>query len=114
MAAAFGGSRGVAAKAPEKGVFPLDHFGECKTFAADYLACLKREKGDSLECKRLSKRYLECRMDANLMAREDLSKLGFRQGDSESAPGKATSKSASGEQARQRAKRGFVPGVRGQ
>lgn len=31
MAAAFGGSRGVAAKAPEKGVFPLDHFGECKT-----------------------------------------------------------------------------------
>lgn len=53
-------------------------------------------------------------MDANLMAREDLSKLGFRQGESESAPGKATSKSASGEQARQRAKLGFVPGVRGQ
>ena len=55
-------------------------------------------------------------MDANLMAREDLSKLGFRQSESESesAPGKATSKSASGEQARQRAKRGFVPGVRGQ
>jgi hypothetical protein len=26
---AFGGARGVAAKAPEKGVFPLDHFGEC-------------------------------------------------------------------------------------
>ncbi len=25
----FGGSRGLAAKPPEKGVFPLDHFGEC-------------------------------------------------------------------------------------
>lgn len=27
---AFGGSRGVAARPPEKGIFPLDHFGECK------------------------------------------------------------------------------------
>ena len=26
---AFGGARGVQSKAPEKGVFPLDHFGEC-------------------------------------------------------------------------------------
>jgi hypothetical protein len=26
---AFGGARGVTAKAPEKGIFPLDHFGEC-------------------------------------------------------------------------------------
>lgn len=30
MSSAFGGNRGVAPKAPEKGVFPLDHFGECK------------------------------------------------------------------------------------
>ena len=27
---AFGGARGYQPKAPEKGVFPLDHFGECK------------------------------------------------------------------------------------
>lgn len=27
---AFGGSRGYQPRAPEKGVFPLDHFGECK------------------------------------------------------------------------------------
>lgn len=27
---AFGGARGLAPKPPEKGVFPLDHFGECK------------------------------------------------------------------------------------
>lgn len=26
----FGGARGSRAKPPEKGVFPLDHFGECK------------------------------------------------------------------------------------
>jgi cytochrome c oxidase assembly protein subunit 19 len=28
--AAFGGSRGSGARPPEKGIFPLDHFGECK------------------------------------------------------------------------------------
>ena len=27
---AFGGARGYQPKAPDKGVFPLDHFGECK------------------------------------------------------------------------------------
>mmetsp|Transcript_9563 Transcript_9563/g.33905 ORF Transcript_9563/g.33905 Transcript_9563/m.33905 type:complete len:140 (+) Transcript_9563:297-716(+) len=27
---AFGGARGLQPKPPEKGVFPLDHFGECK------------------------------------------------------------------------------------
>ena len=27
---AFGGARGYQARAPEKGIFPLDHFGECK------------------------------------------------------------------------------------
>ena len=27
---AFGGARGNVPKPPEKGVFPLDHLGECK------------------------------------------------------------------------------------
>ena len=27
--------------APEKGVFPLDHFAECKKAMQSYLACLK-------------------------------------------------------------------------
>mmetsp|Transcript_14010 Transcript_14010/g.39606 ORF Transcript_14010/g.39606 Transcript_14010/m.39606 type:complete len:93 (+) Transcript_14010:262-540(+) len=89
----------------------------------DYLACLKQEKGDSLECKLLSKKYLECRMDKNLMAREDLSKLGFRQksvgnspprGKTESmASGKRKTDPGGGDQARQREKDGFIPGVRG-
>ena len=30
MSTAFGGSRSLAPKPPEKGVFPLDHFNECK------------------------------------------------------------------------------------
>ena len=31
---AFGGARGVQSKAPEKGIFPLDHFGECAQVSA--------------------------------------------------------------------------------
>lgn len=33
MSSAFGGSRTVS-KSPEKGVFPLDHLGECKQASA--------------------------------------------------------------------------------
>jgi hypothetical protein len=31
---AFGGARGYQPKPPDKGVFPLDHFGECKAVRA--------------------------------------------------------------------------------
>ncbi|DBA71047.1 TPA: hypothetical protein ACH3X2_011473 [Trebouxia sp. C0005] len=60
---AFGGSRGLQPRAPEKGVFPLDHFGECKQVSQDYLACLKYNTGDASKCRDLSKLYLQCRMD---------------------------------------------------
>ena len=39
---AFGGSRGVGAKPPEKGVFPLDHFGECKEVRVRVCVCVAR------------------------------------------------------------------------
>lgn len=35
---AFGGARGYQPRPPEKGVFPLDHFGECKQVGA-HRAC---------------------------------------------------------------------------
>ena len=109
MASAFGGARGLAAKAPEKGVFPLDHFGECKTVMKDYLACLKKEKGDSqFECKKLSKKYLECRMDKNLMAKEDLGKLGFGKNQAQ----KPKKELEEGRARKSRAQEGFIPGVR--
>ncbi len=86
---AFGGSRGLQPRAPEKGVFPLDHFGECKQVCSEtlhcmhmhhmqltmkltcattqvsqnYLACLKENAGDASKCRELSKLYLQCRMD---------------------------------------------------
>lgn len=74
---AFGGSRGLQPRPPEKGVFPLDHFGECKPSKEAYLGCLKEHSGDASQCTELARRYLLCRMDRKLMVEQDLSELGF-------------------------------------
>eukprot|EP00549_Striatella_unipunctata_P006405 CAMPEP_0118675176 /NCGR_PEP_ID=MMETSP0800-20121206/1305_1 /TAXON_ID=210618 ORGANISM="Striatella unipunctata, Strain CCMP2910" /NCGR_SAMPLE_ID=MMETSP0800 /ASSEMBLY_ACC=CAM_ASM_000638 /LENGTH=82 /DNA_ID=CAMNT_0006570467 /DNA_START=143 /DNA_END=391 /DNA_ORIENTATION=+ len=42
-----------------------------------YLSCLHSNKDMHHKCKHLSKEYLECRMDHELMAKEDLNKLGY-------------------------------------
>ncbi|PAN18190.1 hypothetical protein PAHAL_3G184800 [Panicum hallii] len=75
---AFGGNRGVRPVPPEKGVFPLDHLNECDLEKKGYLACLKSTGFQSEKCRQFSKRYLECRMERNLMAKQDMSELGFR------------------------------------
>lgn len=79
MTDAFGGSR-IRARPPERGIFPLDHDGECKTQMRAFLDCLKTSKSEHNACKALSKGYLECRMDHELMAREDLANLGLGSG----------------------------------
>ena len=76
MTSAFGGSRQTA-KAPEKGVFPLDHDGVCKGAMKDFLGCLKEKEQDHYACRELSRAYLECRMQNRLMAEEDLDQLGL-------------------------------------
>jgi cytochrome c oxidase assembly protein subunit 19 len=55
-------SRTLVPRAPEKGVFPLDHFGECKAAMSDYMACLRDAAFATEACRGLSQRYLECRM----------------------------------------------------
>lgn len=75
---AFGGNRGLRPVPPEKGVFPLDHLHECDLEKKDYLACLKSTGFQSEKCRQFSKKYLECRMERNLMAKQDMSELGFR------------------------------------
>lgn len=75
MTDAFGASR-VQVRPPERGVFPLDHDSECKPRMQDYLQCLKANANDHFPCKSFSKAYLACRMEVDLMAKEDLSKLG--------------------------------------
>jgi cytochrome c oxidase assembly protein subunit 19 len=62
---------------PDKGSFPLDHEGECKTFMLKYMKCLHQGDGVNTECRQAAKDYLECRMDRQLMAREEWSKLGY-------------------------------------
>jgi hypothetical protein len=76
MVDAFGASR-IKVKPPERGIFPLDHDGECKIYMQSYLNCLKTTSHDYYPCKSLSKEYLQCRMDHNLMKIEDLNTLGL-------------------------------------
>uniref|UniRef100_A0A7R9VJK0 CHCH domain-containing protein n=1 Tax=Pseudictyota dubia TaxID=2749911 RepID=A0A7R9VJK0_9STRA len=64
-------------KPPQRGIFPLDHEAECKPYMEKYLECLKEERNKHHKCRDLSKEYLQCRMDRQLMANEDLDKMGF-------------------------------------
>ncbi|KAI9655383.1 MAG: Cytochrome c oxidase assembly protein cox19 [Bathelium mastoideum] len=78
----FGGPGGgqVVSKPipPERGSFPLDHFGECKDVMQSYLRCLRAHRGtNDNECRMLSKQYLQCRMDRNLMAPDEMKNLGY-------------------------------------
>ncbi|PFH63328.1 hypothetical protein XA68_13785 [Ophiocordyceps unilateralis] len=63
---------------PQRGSFPLDHDGECKHAMSDYLSCMKKARGfNGEDCRILAKAYLACRMDRNLMERDDFKNLGF-------------------------------------
>uniref|UniRef100_A0A7S1CGD2 CHCH domain-containing protein n=1 Tax=Bicosoecida sp. CB-2014 TaxID=1486930 RepID=A0A7S1CGD2_9STRA len=69
--------RGLAPTAPLKGVFPLDHDGECKPVMKRYLDCIRDHRSAHALCNDLSKAYLACRMDRGLMQHEDLRDIGF-------------------------------------
>ncbi|XP_028669811.1 cytochrome c oxidase assembly protein COX19 [Erpetoichthys calabaricus] len=72
---------------PDKGSFPLDHFGECKDFKDQFMRCLRENHFDSGACRQDSKAYLECRMERQLMAKEPLEKLGFKDLGAQKSPG---------------------------
>ncbi|KAA0162126.1 hypothetical protein FNF27_08094 [Cafeteria roenbergensis] len=67
----------LASKAPLRGVFPLDHKGECKDFMRAYLSCMQQKKSTHYRCSDASRDYLECRMSRGLMTEEDLDSLGY-------------------------------------
>ncbi|KXH25120.1 CHCH domain-containing protein [Colletotrichum simmondsii] len=55
--------------------------GECKHVIATYLECIKKVRGvNDAECRDLAKSYLACRMDRNLMAKDEFRNLGFDNG----------------------------------
>lgn len=62
---------------PDKGSFPLDHDGLCKKVMVKYMNCLYSNNSNNSMCRDEAKDYLACRMEHNLMAKEDWTKLGF-------------------------------------
>mmetsp|Transcript_9837 Transcript_9837/g.12986 ORF Transcript_9837/g.12986 Transcript_9837/m.12986 type:complete len:123 (-) Transcript_9837:235-603(-) len=64
-------------KPPQRGIFPLDHFADCKQSMEHYLGCLKDHKDRHNECSEFSRGYLECRMENGLMSRENLDEMGY-------------------------------------
>ena len=93
--------------APEKGVFPLDHFGECKKGMKAYLGCLKRHGEEASACRQLSADYLKCRMERELMAEQPLEELGFSDKKGDDVKGNKTERIEG-----QNKSEGFVGGVR--
>lgn len=62
---------------PDKGSFPLDHESLCKQQMTSYMKCLQTNRDDNAVCRLLAKDYLQCRMENNLMAKEEWKSLGF-------------------------------------
>ncbi|NXE62838.1 COX19 protein, partial [Calcarius ornatus] len=83
-------SKSFTPRPPDKGAFPLDHFGECSAFKERFMECLRQSGYESAACRQSAMAYLECRMDRRcfllfpsfllrqLMANEPLEKLGFK------------------------------------
>ncbi|KAI1563563.1 FabG Dehydrogenase with different specificities related to short-chain alcohol dehydrogenase [Pyrenophora tritici-repentis] len=65
---------------------------ECKSIMLNYLRCIKSHRGSNdPECRDLSKSYLACRMDRNLMAPDSFKNLGFGEDADGRGPAIATS-----------------------
>jgi len=71
-------AKSTSARAPERGVFALDHFGECAREGETYVTCVKTSEDARARCRALAETYLRCRMDAELMARSTMEELGLR------------------------------------
>lgn len=62
---------------------------------SSYLACIKKVKGvNEDQCRDLAKAYLSCRMDRNLMARDDFKNLGYQDPSDDTPSSKASSADA--------------------
>ncbi|XP_047695028.1 cytochrome c oxidase assembly protein COX19 isoform X1 [Prionailurus viverrinus] len=62
------GSKSFQPRPPDKGSFPLDHFGECKSFKEKFMKCLRDNRFENALCRSESKDYLECRMERQVPA----------------------------------------------
>ncbi|KAJ3027186.1 UNVERIFIED_CONTAM: Cytochrome c oxidase assembly protein cox19 [Siphonaria sp. JEL0065] len=72
----------IKAIPPERGAFPLDIEGLCKNQFQEYMSCMNEQKrGDHKKCRDLSKAYIECRMNTNLMEKDKMENIGFHESD---------------------------------
>ncbi|CAF1501225.1 unnamed protein product [Adineta steineri] len=71
------GQKYISPIKPERGVFPLDHEGECKESMLKYMLCLSRHDNKPSSCQDESKTYFQCRMDRNLMKKHEWEDLGY-------------------------------------
>ncbi|KAJ6659807.1 hypothetical protein lerEdw1_018523 [Lerista edwardsae] len=62
------GSKSFKPRPPDKGAFPLDHFGECKAFKEKFMNCLRENNFENALCRQESKEYLVCRMDRQVLS----------------------------------------------
>jgi cytochrome c oxidase assembly protein subunit 19 len=72
----MGASKQVV-RPPQRGIFPLDHFGECQAPMQAYIECLQANQETHHKCRDQSKDYLECRMSKGLMSQENLEQMGY-------------------------------------
>ncbi|NXS10863.1 COX19 protein, partial [Neodrepanis coruscans] len=56
-------SKSFTPRPPDKGAFPLDHFGECSAFKERFMECLRHSGYESAACRERAMAYLECRME---------------------------------------------------
>jgi cytochrome c oxidase assembly protein subunit 19 len=56
---------------PQRGSFPLDHLHECDHTIEQYFLCMKKSKQNAQKCRIESRAYLDCRLEKNLMTKED-------------------------------------------
>ncbi|KAH9836516.1 uncharacterized protein C8Q71DRAFT_835013 [Rhodofomes roseus] len=70
---------------PDRGSFPLDHYGECKDHMKVYLDCLRKNASNSTPCRHLNRDYLDCRMNRGLMDRDEWKNLGMSNVDSKAS-----------------------------
>lgn len=62
---------------PERGSFPLDRENVCKKFMISFMICLKDNEGLNEKCRKDALRYFKCRMDNDLMEKQEFDKLGY-------------------------------------
>ena len=77
MSAMTFGQKSFTPTAPEKGSFPLDRENVCKNFMVEYMFCLKDNGRVNEKCRREAQQYFKCRMEHNLMDKQEWDKLGY-------------------------------------